>query len=566
MILQSRENKQNGIHYEINLDAAPIGVGGMGQVFAGVMVNERTGVKRNVAVKFLFDDLPANVVERAKRESSIRIQNENLIEMIDFVSIETMSESGPVEHYHVVSELLDGVMLHDILYGKVTGPNGRPNSYAEELYLMSKNDVIGFTTKMVRSVLSGLMALHDKGYVHRDVDPSNIMVCADGRIKLIDFGIAKKIEVSTGHQLTVAGKFMGKASYAAPELAIGDTDHQDSRTDIYAVGIMMFQFLTGRLPFEGPANEVLEKQRLEKVPVKAIGNKSLSKIVEKATAKLQKDRYQSAAEFRVAIEQFEASGVSKQLKTVSGVQKPKKEKKLRKKIDWKGIWDKCRRPLLITVSTAAAVCALFYAVSFSSKAIHSAAEKRRLLAEEQERLKQEKIAERIAQIKDDFIDSDDVSAVLVDSLSGFKIPSAAFYIARADSLLALGDEPSVDKAVSLYERVASKRFKSSTKAHYALSRIWFNRAASAKGDEAAEFKRRAHGYNVSASELDPDDYHVLYELGEDYLIGITRTGEDNRNIDSAKEAYQKGLALAESKGDEAYVEKFNSRLKRLGIK
>lgn len=96
--------------------------------------------------------------------------------------------------------------------------------------------------------------MHDKGYIHRDLDPSNIMITSDRKIKIIDYGIAKQLSTLTtqDQQLTTAGQFMGKATYASPELVVGDVVHQNETTDIYDIGIMLFQFIVGHVPLRGP--------------------------------------------------------------------------------------------------------------------------------------------------------------------------------------------------------------------------------------------------------------------------------------------------------------------------
>ena len=310
--IQGAEEKARGIYYQVQPDEEPIGVGGMGRVYKGVCVNEQLGqVVRDVAVKFIYDDLPedSDIVRRAKREASIRLHNDNLVEMLGFIVTDDKNELGePCKHYHVVSELLDGVTLQDFLDGKCEGRNGEVIPYAQTLrdeYLKSPED---FACKVVSAVLSGIMALHDDGYIHRDIDPSNIMLTSDGRIKLIDFGIAKKKQslAETDNSFTIAGKFLGKPKYAAPELVYGDIKHQDETTDIYAIGVLLFQMITGHVPFDGPTHEILQMQLKKKMPLSEIKNSSLRKIIAKATEKKQSDRYQSASEFRVALDQRRA--------------------------------------------------------------------------------------------------------------------------------------------------------------------------------------------------------------------------------------------------------------------
>lgn len=303
--LQGEFEKRNGVYYQVNSSDEPIGVGGMGQVFKGICVNERTGATRPVAIKFMFDDLPAQAIERAKREASIQLRNDCLVEMLGFIEINEQTQTGEIiKHYHVVSELLEGVSLYDILEGKTKDRNGEDVAYAVKLQQDFKNDPEHFAKIIVVNVLSGLMALHDAGYIHRDIDPSNIMVTNDGHIKLIDFGIAKQMNTLTtsDKSLTVAGKFMGKPEYAAPELALGDISHQNQTTDIYAMGILLYQCIVGHTPFEGARHEILEKQLKSKLPLEAIKNKDMRAIIEKACEKKQELRFQTSSEMRVALE------------------------------------------------------------------------------------------------------------------------------------------------------------------------------------------------------------------------------------------------------------------------
>ena len=310
--LQGEREKRLGIYYQLDSSQEPIGVGGMGQVYEGVCVNEKTKSTRPVAIKFMYDDLPPQTIERARREASIQLRNDNLIEMLGFIETEEAGSLGEIKrHYHVVSELLNGISLADIFEGKTTDRNGEEIPFAVKMLQDYKNDSEHFARTIVINILSGLMALHDAGYIHRDIDPSNIMLTSDGHIKLIDFGIAKQMNTLTTSDkaLTVAGKFMGKPEYAAPELALGDIQHQNQTTDIYAMGILLYQCIVGHTPFEGARFEILEKQLKEKLPLEQIKNKALKRIISIACEKKQEMRYQSSAQMRVALETMDGSGV-----------------------------------------------------------------------------------------------------------------------------------------------------------------------------------------------------------------------------------------------------------------
>ena len=308
--LQGENERRDGVYYEVDTESAPIGAGGMGQVFRGICVNQINGTTRPVAIKFMYDDLPDHAVERARREASICLRNDNLVEMLGFIETVERGVGGEVKkHYHVVSELLTGVSLSDVLEGKTKDVYGNDVPFAVKMSQDFKNDPEHFATIVVTSVLSGLMALHDAGYIHRDIDPTNIMLTEEGRIKLIDFGIAKQMNnlTTSDKSLTVAGSFMGKPEYASPELVLGDVKHQNQTTDIYAVGILLYQCIIGHPPFEGPRHEVLDKQLKTKLPLAKIKNSGLRKIIATACEKKQELRYQSSAQMRVALENLGGS-------------------------------------------------------------------------------------------------------------------------------------------------------------------------------------------------------------------------------------------------------------------
>ena len=303
--LQGEAERRRGIYYEVNTAYAPIGEGGMGIVRCGICVDERTKSTRPVAIKFIYADLQPEFIERARREASIQLRSDNLIEMLGFIEVDEPQPIGlPVKRYHVVSELLNGISLDQLMQGNTKDSAGRDIPFAVKMLQDYKNDPEHFAQIIVMNVLSGLMALHDAGYIHRDIDPSNIMITADGHIKLIDFGIAKRMNnLTTGDkQLTIGGMFMGKPEYAAPELVLGDVKQQNQTTDLYAMGILLYQCITGHTPFEGARADILQKQLKNKLPLKAIKNKDLRNIIATACEKKQDMRYQTAAQMRVALE------------------------------------------------------------------------------------------------------------------------------------------------------------------------------------------------------------------------------------------------------------------------
>ena len=307
MIIQGDRERKDHIHYEFDKTAAPIGVGGMGVVYKGIMVHELTGMVRDVAIKAIHTDAEGAqrqaLIEQARREASIRLMNDNLIEMIDFVEVEETRFNAVKKRYYVVSELLHGVSLNSLLEGKFQDFEGNTVLYAQELskrYSLDREDTAAL---LIRSILSGIMALHDKGFLHRDIDPSNIMITDDGLIKILDFGIAQKINrLSPEDGLQQEGAFVGKVEYAAPELIKGDIHAQDFSTDIYSIGVLFYKLITGRLPFEGNRFEILNGHLRKRPDITGIKDRKYKAIIERALQKNPKKRYQSSAEMRVALD------------------------------------------------------------------------------------------------------------------------------------------------------------------------------------------------------------------------------------------------------------------------
>lgn len=543
MIIQGAAERLAKIHYEIDTEEKPLGVGGMGQVFKGIRVDEKTGVRIPVAIKFLFDDLPVNVIERARREASIQIHNENLVEMYGFIQIDEEIAPGKVhERYHVVSELLHGVMLYDLLKGKVTDNEGSLIPFAEELYRMYQNERREFAVFIIKNVLSGIMALHDKGYVHRDIDPSNIMITSDRKVKIIDFGIAKQMStLNTQDQLlTTAGMFMGKAAYAAPELVLGDVSHQNETTDIYAIGIMFFQLVTGNLPFEGATHEILEMQQHKKMPLQLIEDKALRKIIGKVTEKEQSKRYQSAAEFRVAVEQLKSL-----------------EKESASHIKIEEFVKGHQKQMVIVAAVMAVIIVGCIGVMISGDDGKSEED---LLA----------IQQRRAELQDVVID-DTKAYYEIDSLSGCTIKTSALITQEALSYLQSPTEAL--KGLDLLDKVISKKYISSAEAAYLKGRLYaeshdslslyLKMRENLKGKISVD-NQKSHKLNLLSVQLDSTSYKALYELGCDYYAGETRIGvADSRDISLALSYFEKGLKYAESAGDEEFVNKCAKRIEEL---
>lgn len=306
--LQGQVEKSKGIYYEYDAESTPLGEGGMGVVYRGFRVDQNTGLRKEVAIKALHADLPEEVYARAEREASIQLRHDNLVEMLGMISIfESNRWGGGIYHHYVVSEFLYGIELTDLLAGRLDKIKVSDDRFVRELYNNYIKDKERTSIYIIKNILSGVLALHDKGYIHRDIDPSNIMVTSDGHIKLIDFGIAKNLKALGPNEklMTAPGKIIGKVEYASPELVLGDVRRQNYTTDIYALGILFYRLLVGRLPFNGSQFEVIQDQLKSKVPVGDIENKALANVIKKATEKMQNDRYASIAEFRVAIDTAE---------------------------------------------------------------------------------------------------------------------------------------------------------------------------------------------------------------------------------------------------------------------
>ncbi|WP_455622185.1 serine/threonine protein kinase [Parabacteroides sp.] len=571
IILQGANEVPLNVYYEIETESEPLGTGGMGKVYRGVRVQGNTGVRTDVAVKFLFDDLPAHAIERARREASIQIHNENLIEMFGFIEIDEEIAPGKIHpRYHVVSELLRGVMLFDLLKGKTTDNSGEEIPFAKELYKQYTEDKLRFALRVIKCVLSGVMALHDKGYIHRDIDPSNIMITHDGKVKLIDLGIAKPISdentVSPSSQhLTVAGQFMGKAAYAAPELVIGDVAHENRTTDLYAVGILFFLLITGHLPFEGATLEVLDMQLHQKVPLHEIASRSVRKVIAKATAKKQAERYATASEFRVAVEQLENADLNE-----TSIASMVEEKTQMIEDAAKKLMKRPRKNGLLAIAFFSVVVVGLSVLFVVRKGEQRETQRLQAEMEQKEAMEQLRVL-----LKDSLIDNH-LAEYKINEVVADTIRTTGWVTKEAMSLLSEGSPAKAKEGVGMLERVVRKGYRSSAEAAYLLGRLHYERE---EADSVLQQMKRnavvsltpdntkAFHYDKLATELDTTHYKALYECGCDFLAGEARTGEaDSRDMEKAKAYFLSAYRHASVAGDVRYVEVCARRLAALGVK
>ncbi len=226
---------------------ALIGTGGFGAVYRA----EHVRMRKRVALKVLSPDaerLP-EIVTRFEREAvcGAHVQHPNVASATDFGQLDDGS-------FYLALEYVDGERLSDLINRGPLPPER--------------------AARIARDIASALAAVHEKGIVHRDVKPENVMLAPGDRVKLIDFGLAKikpelideVAKTNAGVQLTAVGAVVGTVAYLAPEAALG-MEAVDERGDLYALGLVLFEMLSGKRPFEGHDNvSLFRHQRFSPPP------------------------------------------------------------------------------------------------------------------------------------------------------------------------------------------------------------------------------------------------------------------------------------------------------------
>ena len=254
---------------------APLGHGGMGRVFAAT--DQQLG--RRVAVKLLREELADAVAqERFMREarSAAALSHPHACRLY-----EVGEHEGDT---FLVMELLEGELLADCIARGV----------------LPAGDAVA----IILPLMSAVTALHDLGLIHRDLKPTNVFLTPQG-VKLLDFGLARHTQVDaafTAPALTMAGSVAGTLRYMAPEQVTGDP--VDERTDVFALGVMLFEMLTGHIPFNAETNVDWLKAVLHDDP-KPLGRPelvALDPVVLRALQRRSADRYASVSEMAAALE------------------------------------------------------------------------------------------------------------------------------------------------------------------------------------------------------------------------------------------------------------------------
>ena len=261
-----------------------VGQGGMAVVYRAM----DDSLKRDVAIKVLHRHLSAEPESKARLEREAqavaKLRHDNILEIFDYSGVDAASA-------YIVTELIDGETLKKFL--------GQTGIVHPEVAVLIAAELCG-----------ALAHAHGMGIIHRDIKPENVMIRNDGLLKLMDFGIAQVLDLE---RMTVTGQLLGSPAYMAPELVEGKP--LDVRTDIFSVGILLYQMATGVLPFSGKnPHEVLRRITDGRFPdprgLNRLVSTGLARIIAHALARNPDDRYPDMATFLVDLrEQLADAGL-----------------------------------------------------------------------------------------------------------------------------------------------------------------------------------------------------------------------------------------------------------------
>ena len=275
--------------YEIR---SPLGAGGMGEVYRA----HDTRLDRDVAIKVLPEYLTSDPERLRRFEQEARataaLNHPNILAVYQMATDNGIS--------YLVEELLDGETLRERLR---RGP-------------IPLRKMIDYAAQIAH----GLAAAHDKGIVHRDLKPENLSITKDGRVKILDFGLARLVpskqasgEEATVTQPTEPGQLLGTAGYMSPEQVRGET--VDHRTDIFAFGTVLYEMIAGKQPFRKPTSAETMTAILNEDPpslsqVRASTPPGLQRVVHRCLEKNPEQRFHSAHDLAFALEALSESGIS----------------------------------------------------------------------------------------------------------------------------------------------------------------------------------------------------------------------------------------------------------------
>ncbi|MCI8688137.1 MAG: Stk1 family PASTA domain-containing Ser/Thr kinase [Lawsonibacter sp.] len=255
-----------------------VGTGGMAKVYKARCHR----LNRLVAIKILREDLSQDAEFR--RRFHDESQAVAMLSHPNIVAVYDVSRSSELEY--IVMELIDGITLKQYMQKK-----GNKLNWREALHFITQ-------------IIKALGHAHSRGIIHRDIKPHNVMVLRDGSVKVADFGIAR---VASGGHSTLTQEALGSVHYISPEQARGS--HIDARSDLYSAGVVLYEMITGRLPFEGDTPVSVAIQHINSIPLSpreldSSIPEALEAITMKAMAPNPDNRYLSADDMLADLEEF----------------------------------------------------------------------------------------------------------------------------------------------------------------------------------------------------------------------------------------------------------------------